>query len=77
MRQQQNVSDKGTKQNPWRTGDVEIGNPPKKEFKVMIVKMIKEFGRKMDTQSNKPEFFKKQSENNKKTTKKRRRIQLR
>ena len=54
MRQQQNVSDKGTKQNPWRTGDVEIGNPPKKEFKVMIVKRIKEFGRKMDTQSNKP-----------------------
>ena len=59
MRQQQNVSDKGTKQNPRRTGDGEIGNPPKKEFRVMIVKMIKEFGRKMDTQGNKPEFFKK------------------
>ena len=48
MRQQQNVSDKGTKQNPWRTGDVEIGNPPKKEFKVMIVKMFKDLWKRFN-----------------------------
>ena len=69
MRQQKNVSDKGTTETPRRTGDVEIGNPPKKEFRIMTVKMIKEFGRKMDTQSNKAELFKKQLENNKKQTK--------
>ena len=36
----------------------------------MIVKMIKEFGRKTDTQSNKPDPFKKQLENNKKNNQK-------
>ena len=27
---------------------VEIGNLPNKEFKVMIIKMVKELGRRMD-----------------------------
>ena len=30
--------------------EVEIGNIPEKEFRVMIVKMIKELGRRMDAQ---------------------------
>ena len=33
--------------------EVEIGNLPKKEFRVMIVKMIKELRRRMDAQSKK------------------------
>ena len=39
--------------------EVEIGNQPKKEFKVMIVKMIKELGRRMEAQSEQIEvvFF--------------------
>ena len=32
---------------------VEIGNLPNKEFKVMIVKLIRELGRRMDEQSEK------------------------
>ena len=37
--------------------EAEIGNLPKKVFKVVIVKMIKELGRRMDTQSEKLEVF--------------------
>ena len=32
---------------------MEIGNLPEKEFRVMIVKMIHELGRRMDSQSEK------------------------
>ena len=37
--------------------EAEIGNLPKTVFKVVIVKMIKELGRRMDTQSEKLEVF--------------------
>ena len=43
--------------------DMEIGNLSKKEFRVMTVKMIKELGRRMDTQSEKSEIFNKELEN--------------
>ena len=33
--------------------EMEIGNLPEKEFRVMIVKMIHELGRRMDSQSEK------------------------
>ena len=33
--------------------EVEIGNLPEKEFRVMIVKMIQELGKRMDAQSEK------------------------
>ena len=35
--------------------EMEIGNLPEKEVRVMIIKMIKEFGRKMDAQREKLE----------------------
>ena len=38
---------------------VEIGNLPKKEFRVVIKKMIKELGRRMDAQSKKLEVLNK------------------
>ena len=41
---------------------VETGNLPEKEFRVMIVKMIKELGRRMDEQSEKLEVFNKELE---------------
>ena len=40
--------------------EMEIGNLPEKEFRVMIVKMIKELGRRMDAQSEKLEGFNKE-----------------
>ena len=43
--------------------DVKIGNLPKKEFSVMIIKMIKELGRRMDAQSKKLKAFNKKLEN--------------
>ena len=43
--------------------DVERGNLPKKEFRIMFVKMIKELGRRMDAQSEKLEVFSKELEN--------------
>ena len=46
--------------------EVEIGNLPSKEFKVMMVKIIKELGRRMDEQSEKLEVFNKELENIKK-----------
>ena len=36
---------------------MEIGNLPEKEFRVMILKMIKELGRRMDVQSKKLEVY--------------------
>ena len=33
--------------------EMEIGNLPEKEFRVMIIKMIHELGRRMDSQSEK------------------------
>ena len=42
---------------------MEIGNLPEKEFRVVIVKMIKELGRRMDTQSEKLKVFNKELEN--------------
>ena len=41
---------------------VEIGNLPEQEFKVMIMKLMKELGRRMDTQSEKLEVFTKELE---------------
>ena len=39
--------------------EVEIGNLPEKEFRAMIVKMIKELERRVDAQNKKLEVFKK------------------
>ena len=38
---------------------MEIGDLPKKEFRIMIVKMMKELRRRMDAQSTKLEVFNK------------------
>ena len=43
--------------------EVETGNLPEKEFRIVIVKMIKEIGRRMDAQSEKLEVFNKELEN--------------
>ena len=43
--------------------EVDIGNLPRKQFLVMIVKMIKELGRRIDAQSGKLEVFNEESEN--------------
>ena len=43
--------------------DLEIGNLPKKEFRVMIIKMIKEPGMRMDVPNKKLEVFNKELEN--------------
>ena len=43
---------------PEELSEVEIDNLPKKEFRVMIVKMMKVLGRRMDTQSKKLVFNK-------------------
>ena len=41
----------------------EMGNLPKKEFRVMTIKMIEEIGRRMEAQSDKLEVFHKELEN--------------
>ena len=41
---------------PEELSEVEIGNLPNTEFKVMIVKMIKEFRSRMGVQSEKLKF---------------------
>ena len=46
---------------------MEIGSLPEKEFRVMIIEMIKDLGRRMDPQSKKLDVFK-QREKVKKTT---------
>ena len=43
--------------------EVDIGNLPKKEFRVMIVKMIQELEKRTDVQSNKLQAFSKELEN--------------
>ena len=43
--------------------DVEIGSRPQKEFRVVIIKMIKELGKRMDAQSKKLEVFNKELKN--------------
>ena len=45
---------------------MEIGSLPDKEFKVMVIKMTKELGRRIDEQSEKLEVFNKELENIKK-----------
>ena len=48
--------------------EVEITNLPKKEFRVMITKMIQELGKRMDAQNEKlQEVHSKELENVKKT----------
>ena len=42
-----------------KLSEVEIGNPPKKQFRVMIIKMIKELGRKMDEHTSIKRKYKK------------------
>ena len=42
---------------------MEIGNLPKREFRVVIAKMIKEIKRRMDAQSEKLEVLNKELEN--------------
>ena len=49
--------------------EVEIGNLPNKEFKIMVIKMIKGLGRRMDSQSEKLDVFNKELENIKKNQK--------
>lgn len=52
--------EKNLKEEP---NEVELGNVLKKEFRVVIVKMIRELGRRLDTQSEKLEVFNKEQEN--------------
>ena len=47
---------------------MEISNLPNKEFKVMIIKMFKVLGRRMNKQSDKLEVFNKELENVNKQT---------
>ena len=42
---------------------METSNLPNKEFKVVIINMCKEFGRRLDEQSDKLEVFNKELEN--------------
>ena len=43
---------------PEELSEVEIGNLPEKEFRVMTVKIIKEFERRMDAKGEKLPFQK-------------------
>ena len=43
--------------------EVKIGNLPEKVFSIMIIKMSKELGRRMDAESKKLEVFNKELEN--------------
>ena len=43
--------------------EVKIGNLPKKEFKVMTIRIIKELGRRIGKQSERLEVFNKELEN--------------
>ena len=65
MRQQRNIShlkEQG-KTPEEKLSEVEIGNLLKKEFNVVIVKMIKERGRRMDEESKKFKVFNKELQN--------------
>ena len=62
MRQQRNIfqmkeQDKTPEE---ELKELEISSPPNKEFKVMIIKMIKELRRRLDEQSKKLEVFNKE-----------------
>lgn len=52
---------------PEELSDVEIGNLPEKEFRVMIVKMIQKLGRKMDAQIDKLGVFNRENIKNNQT----------
>ena len=67
MRQQKNIfqSKEQDKTPKEELSEVETGNLPNKEFKVMIIKMTKELRRRMDEQNKKSEVFNKELENKK------------
>ena len=49
--------------NPEELSEVEIGNLPEKEFRVMIVKMVQDLGKRMEAQIEKiQEMFNKELE---------------
>ena len=61
MRWQRNIfQTKEQDKTPEELSELEIGNLPDKVFKVMIIKMIKEFERRMDEQSEKLDIFNKE-----------------
>ena len=48
------VPDEGTRKNPPKQlNEVEIGNLPEKEFRIMIVKMIQDLGKRMEAKIEK------------------------
>lgn len=63
------TSDKEQDKNPQKLlNEEEIGNLPEKEFKVMIVKIIQDLGKRMDAQIKKlQDMFNKEMENLKKS----------
>ena len=65
MRWQRNIFQmKEQDKTPEQLSEVERGNSPKKEYRVIIVKMIQEFMNRMDAQSKKiQEVFNKEVEN--------------
>ena len=68
MRWQRNIFQKKEHdKNPQeQLSEVEIGNLPEKEFRVMIVKMIQDLGKRMEAQSEKiQEMFNKDLEDRK------------
>ena len=60
------VPDEQDKTPEEELSEVEMGSLPEKEFRVVIVKMTKELGRRMDTQSQKLDVLNKELENIKK-----------
>ena len=56
---------KGQSKTPEELSEVEIGNLPQKWFWVVIVKIIKEVGRRMDAEREMLEVFSKELENTK------------
>ena len=65
MRWQRNVFQmKDQDKTAEELSDVDVSNLPEKEFRVMIVKVIQDLGRKMDAQIDKLQgFFNKELEN--------------
>ena len=58
MKRQKYSAGKGTKHDkcpPNQTKEEEIGSPPEKEFRIMIVKMIQNLENKMELQTNRLE----------------------
>ena len=55
MRKQKVVSQmKGQDKTPGKQlNEVEIGNLPEKEFRIMVVKMIQDLGKRMEAQTEK------------------------